>query len=106
MLDRSLLPFVFLSSVHQTIILATRDTQFGQELALVMQTTHAQRMRSADSIPMCRLEFVFFHWKCTQVLQKNPWVWVAVAFQYGPEATKSTLFMRYCARYVELAYQR
>ena len=51
--------------------LATRDTQFGQELALVMQTTHAQRMRSADSIPMCRLEFVFFHWKCTQVLQKS-----------------------------------
>ena len=30
----------------------------------------------------------------------------AVALQYGPEATKSTLFMRYCARYVELAYQR
>ena len=29
------------------------------------------RMRSADSIPMCRLEFVFFHWKCTQVLQKS-----------------------------------
>ena len=52
-------------------ILATRDTQFGQELALVMQTTHAQRMRSADSIPMCRLAFVFFHWKCTQVLQKS-----------------------------------
>ena len=25
------------------VILATRDTQFGQELALVMQTTHAQR---------------------------------------------------------------
>ena len=48
-----------------------RDTQFGQELALVMQTTHAQRMRSADSIPMCRLEFVFFNWKCTQVLQKS-----------------------------------
>ena len=23
---------------------------------------------------------------------------------YGPEATKSTLFMRYSARYVELAY--
>ena len=28
-------------------------------------------MHSADSIPMCRLEFVFFHWKCTQVLQKS-----------------------------------
>ena len=42
-------------------ILATRDMQFGQELALVVQTTHAQRMHSADSIPMCRLEFVFFH---------------------------------------------
>ena len=53
------------------LILATRDTQFGQELALVMQTTHAQRMRSADSIPMCRLVFVFLHWKCTQVLQKS-----------------------------------
>ena len=29
------------------------------------------RMRSADSIPMCRLVFVFFHWKCTQALQKS-----------------------------------
>ena len=52
-------------------ILATRDTQVGQELALVMQTTHAPRMRSADSIPMCRLEYIFFHWKCTQVLHKS-----------------------------------
>ena len=23
----------------------------------------------------CRLAFLFFHWKCTQVVQ-NPWVWV------------------------------
>ena len=30
-----------------------------------------KRMRSADSIPMCRLVFVFFHWKCTQILQKS-----------------------------------
>ena len=29
-------------------ILATRDTQFGQELALVMQTTHAQRWQYPD----------------------------------------------------------
>ena len=29
------------------------------------------RMRSADRIPMSRLAFVFFHWKCTQVLQKS-----------------------------------
>ena len=29
-----------------------------------------------------------------------------VAFQYGLEVTKSTLFMGYSARYVELAYQR
>ena len=50
--------------IKDTRILATRDTQFGQGLAPVMQTTH-------DSIPMCRLEFVFFHWKCTQVLQKS-----------------------------------
>ena len=32
-----------LANVVQVPILATRDTQFGQELALVMQTTHAQR---------------------------------------------------------------
>ena len=31
-----------------TRILATRDTQFGQELALVMQTTHAQRWHYPD----------------------------------------------------------
>ena len=29
------------------------------------------RMRSADGIPMWRLAFVFFLWKCTQVLQKS-----------------------------------
>ena len=48
-----LLPLFFYNCVTMLQILATRDTQFGQELALVMQTTHAQRMRRADSIPMC-----------------------------------------------------
>ena len=32
-----------LRTQHNHSILATRDTQFDQELALVMQTTHAQR---------------------------------------------------------------
>ena len=37
--------------MHKTYdkaILATRDTQVGQELALVMQTTHAQRWQYPD----------------------------------------------------------
>ena len=37
-----LLTAIFLNN-GQITILATRDTQFGKELALVMQTTHAQR---------------------------------------------------------------
>ena len=41
------------------LILATRDTQFGQEVALVMQTTHAQCMRSADSIPIVSTSVCF-----------------------------------------------
>ena len=32
------------------LILATRDTQFGQDVALVMQTTHAQRWQYPDSV--------------------------------------------------------
>ena len=48
-------------------ILATRDMQFGQELALVMQTTHAQRWQYPDvSTRVC-----FLPLKCTQVLQKS-----------------------------------
>ena len=31
-------------------ILATRDTKFGQEVALVMQTTHAQRWQYPDRV--------------------------------------------------------
>ena len=44
---------------NRVSILATRDTQFGQEVALVMQTTHAQRMRSADSIPIVSTSVCF-----------------------------------------------
>ena len=40
-------------------ILATRDTQFGQEAALVMQTTHAQRMCSAESIKIVSTSVCF-----------------------------------------------
>ena len=38
------------SKIHRIMhtILATRDTQFGHELALVMQTTHAQRWQYPD----------------------------------------------------------
>ena len=34
--------------IFEKRILATRYTQFGQELALVMQTTHAQRWQYPD----------------------------------------------------------
>ena len=34
----------------QETILATRNTQFGQEVALVMQTTHAQRWQYPDRV--------------------------------------------------------
>ena len=48
------------------LILATRDTQFGQELALVMQTTHA------DSIPIVSDLCLFSSIEnVTQVLQKS-----------------------------------
>ena len=42
--------------------------QFGQEMALVMQTTHAQPWQYPDRVDK---RFVFFHWKCTHVLQKS-----------------------------------
>ena len=32
------------------VILATRNTQFDQEVALVMQTTHAQRWQYLDRV--------------------------------------------------------
>ena len=53
-------------------ILATRDMQFGQELALVMQTTHAQRWQYPDvSTRVC-----FLPLKMYTGYYKNPWVWV------------------------------
>ena len=49
-------------------ILATANTQFGQEMALVMQTMHTQRWQYPDRVDK---RCVFFHWKCTQVLQNS-----------------------------------
>ena len=40
---------------------------FGQEMALIMQNHACAALTVSRS---CRLAFVFFHWKCTQVLQK------------------------------------
>ena len=55
------------------IIIATRDTQFGQELALVMQTTHAQRWQYPDvSTCVCFLPLKMY----TCRYYKYPWVWV------------------------------
>ena len=53
------------------LILATRDTQFGQELAFVMQTTHAQRWQypNVDLRLFSSIENVHRYYK-------NPWVWV------------------------------
>ena len=51
-------PLLF-PEIRAKAILATRDMQFGQEVALVMQTTHAQRMRSADSIPIVSTSICF-----------------------------------------------
>ena len=50
-------------------ILATANTQFGQEMALVMQLNHACAALTVSR--SCRQAFVFFHWKCTRVLQKS-----------------------------------
>ena len=58
-----LLSPTLLCTICGNIILATRDTQFGQEVALVMQTTHAQRMRSADSIPIVTTSVCFLSLK-------------------------------------------
>ena len=53
-------------------ILATRDTQFGQEVALVTQITHAQRMRSADSIPIVSTSVCFLPLKMYTGITKIP----------------------------------
>ena len=54
-------------------ILATRDTQFGQQLALVMQTTHAQHWQYPDvSTRVCFLPLKMYLHR----YYKNPWVWV------------------------------
>ena len=53
-------------------ILATRDTQFGQELALVMQTMHAQRWH----YPGCVDLSLFSSIENVHRYYKNPWVWV------------------------------
>ena len=49
-------------------ILAISNTQFDQEMALVIQTPHVQHWQYPRS---CWQAFVFFHWKCTQVSQKS-----------------------------------
>ena len=59
-------------SYPASLILATANTQFGQEMALVMQTTHAQRWQYPDRVDkrsFSSIENVHRHYK-------SPWVWV------------------------------
>ena len=53
-------------------ILATANTQFGQEMALVMQTTHAQRWQYPDRVD----KRLFSSIENVHRYYKNPWVWV------------------------------
>ena len=62
----------FIYFLHDCQILATANTQFGQEMALVMQTTHVQRWQYPDRVDkhlFSSIENVHMHYK-------NPWVWV------------------------------
>ena len=53
-------------------ILATANTQFGQEMALVMHTTHAQHWQYPDSVD----KRLFSSIENVHRYYKNPWVWV------------------------------
>ena len=63
--------WVFLS-LHVQPILATANTQFGQEMALVMQTTHAQRWQYPDRVD----KRLFSYIGNVHRYYKNPWIWV------------------------------
>ena len=54
------------------LIEATANTQFGQEMALVMQTTHAQRWQYPDRVD----KRLFSSIENVHRYYKNPWVWV------------------------------
>ena len=53
-------------------ILTTANMQFGQEMALVMQTTHAQRWQYPDRVD----KHLFSSIENVHRYYKNPWVWV------------------------------
>ena len=54
------------------LILATANTQFGQEMALVMQTAHAQRWQYPDRV----VKRLFSSIENVHRYYKNPWVCV------------------------------
>ena len=58
--------------IYISIILATANTQFGQEMALVMQTTHAQHWQYPDRVD----KRLFSSIENVHKYYKNPWVWV------------------------------
>ena len=53
-------------------ILATANTQFDQEMALVVQTTHAQRWQYPDRVD----KRLFSSIENVHGYYINPWVWV------------------------------
>ena len=60
--------FCVITSKTQHSILATSNTQFGPRDG----ACHANHACAALTVSRsCRQWFVFFHWKCTQVLQKS-----------------------------------
>ena len=53
-------------------ILATANTQFGQEMALVMQTTHAQRWQYPDRVNKRLFSSIGY----VHRYYKNLWIWI------------------------------
>ena len=58
--------------IYEREIEATANTQFGQEMVLVMQTTQAQRWQYPDRVD----KRLFSSIENVHRYYNNPWVWV------------------------------
>ena len=65
-------PYSILLPTDSWSILAIANTQFGQEMALVMQTTHAQRWQYPDRVD----KRLFSSIENVHRSHKNPWFWL------------------------------
>ena len=68
---------------EEVIILATAYTQFGQEMALVMQSTHAQRWQSPDRVDKHLFSSIEMYAGITKILE----------FEYKTRVLKDTIMI-------------